>query len=310
MKKYLYLLVILIATLGLFVPKMRAQSPRAMTIVPPTVEKTLDPGQTAEGEMKVINDSNEPLTFSASVQDFMVTDKEGTPNLLPPNTLSRRFSAASWLGITPGSFTIEPHQKQTLNFYLQIPADAAPGGHYAAVAFTPVDNSVVAGTGATVQTQIGTLFYITVNGPIKEQSLISKFFANPFSEYGPVKILTQIKNLGDLHVRPIGYVTISDIFGRTIQTEKLPEFNVFPTAARDFENTMGGKLMVGRFKANLLASYGRDNNLPLVASVYFWVFPWKVSLVLILAIAAAILGWKYWKKQSAITQKDTEKKTD
>ena len=45
--------------------------------------------------------------------------------------------------------------------------------------------------------QVGTLFYVTVNGPITENATVSKFFANPFQEYGPVKVLTQIKNMGD-----------------------------------------------------------------------------------------------------------------
>ena len=76
----------------------------------------------------------------------------------------------------------------------------------------------------------------------------------------------------------------------------LKENNVFPQAARDYENQFGTGLMIGRFKAELLASYGVKNNLPLSATVYFWIFPWKIALVITLIIIALILGFKYYKK--------------
>lgn len=292
-------------------PQVKAQEAlRTFTVVPPTIQQTLNPGQSVEGNMKVINDSEKTLTFTATIQDFIVEDTLGTPSLIPPNTLSKRFSAASWIGVTPAVFTVEPHQKQTLSYYLQVPLDARPGGHYAAVVFKPVNTLGVSGTGASVETQVGSLFYVGVNGPIVELSQISKFFANSFNEYGPINIQTQIKNLGDLHIKPQGTLTISDMFGRTLKTEKLNEVNIFPTAARDYANSFGQKIMIGRFQAKLLASYGQNNNLPLVASVYFWIFPWKITLIAILAIVALALGVKYWKKRESVTQKNTEKNTD
>lgn len=286
------------------------QEVRTFTIVPPSVQQALDPGGIKEGVMKVINDSSEPLTFTASVQDYIVEDSKGTPKVLPPNVLSNKYSAASWIGVSPSTFTIAPHEKQILNYYVQIPNDARPGGHYAVVIFNPTNSAGVEGSGASVETKLGTLFYLSVNGQIQQQSLVSRFFANSFQEYGPVKILTQIKNLGDLHVKPLGSIQITDIVGRTIQTEKLSEFNIFPTAMRDYENTVGKKLMIGRYKATLTAAYGKSNALPLIATVYFWVFPWKVTLIALLAIVAIILGVALLKQRRSKTQNHTDKNTE
>ncbi len=271
---------------------------RTVSIVPPTVSLTLDAGGVSEGRMKVINDSGNPLTFSASVADFIVSDTQGTPNLLPPNTLSKKYSAAAWIGVTPATFTVLPHQKQELNYFIQAPLDARPGGHYAAVVYSPTTASdAVKGSGAAVEAKLGTLFYIAVNGPINEQAIVGKFSALPFAEYGPIDISTNIKNLSDLHIRPTGAIVIYDLLGRKIDSQSLSPVNIFPQASRDYKNTVGAKIMIGRFKATLLAGYGRQNNLPLVATVYFWVFPWKIALILILIIVALVLGWKYWKKR-------------
>ena len=87
------------------------------------------------------------------------------------------------------------------------------------------------------------------------------------------------------------------MFGRKIETSSFAKFNIFPSAARDYQNSIGAKIMIGRFKANILTSYGQNNNLPLIANVYFWVFPWKIALIIILVIIAIILGIKYWKKK-------------
>ncbi|MCL5439028.1 MAG: hypothetical protein M1268_03495 [Patescibacteria group bacterium] len=271
---------------------------RTFTVVPPAVEKSFDPGQATEGVMKVINDSSEVLSFTVEAQDFIVEDSKGTPTILPSNTLSKKFSAAAWIGVYPNSFTIAPQEKQILNYYIQVPYNANPGGHYAAIVFSPINIMGVKGTGAAVETKIGSLFYVGVNGPINEYSVVSKFFANPFQEYGPVTIDTQIKNLGDMHIKPIGTIKVTNLFGRTIKVEELDKFNVFPTATRDYENTFGQKFMLGRYKATLIGSYGKDSNLPLMATVYFWVFPWKIALLIILIIAAIVLGIKYWKKNS------------
>ncbi|MCL6096361.1 MAG: hypothetical protein M1444_01590 [Patescibacteria group bacterium] len=269
---------------------------QVFTVTPPTVSVAGDPGYYTEGTMGVINDSDTPLVFKAEMKDFIVQDNVGTPEILPANTLMKTYSAAAWMGVSPQVFTIQPKTRQNLNYFIQIPGQARPGGHYAAVVFTPVPpKGQVENTGSVVNGQIGTLFSITVKGPITEKATVTKFFANGFQEYGPVNILTQIKNFGDLHIRPAGYITVSDILGRKAILP-LKENNIFPQAARDYENQFGGKFMIGRFKAELLASYGVNNNLPLTATLYFWIFPWKIVVVVILIVIALILGSMYYRK--------------
>jgi hypothetical protein len=284
--------------LGFALVKANAQGlqTQVFTVTPPTVSVSGDPGHYTEGTMGVINDSDAPLVFKAEMKDFIVQDNSGTPEILPANTLMKTYSGAAWMGVSPEVFTIQPKSRQNLNYFIQIPGDARPGGHYAAVVFTPVPQEDQAeNTGSIVNGQIGTLFSIAVNGPIVEKAAVAKFFANGFQEYGPVNILTQVKNSGDLHIRPQGYITVSDMLGRKTIVP-LKENNIFPQAARDYENQFGSNLMIGRYKADLLASYGVANNLPLTATVYFWVFPWKIVVVVILIIIALILGGKYYRK--------------
>lgn len=268
---------------------------RIITISPPTAPHTLNPGDKTEGRVKITNYGEKALTFAVSVEDFIVEDKKGTPTILPPNTLNKKYSGASWIGVYPQSFTLEPHQTQIVNYFAQVPKDAKPGGHYAAIVYTPTTTLGVNGSGASVNTELGTLFYLTVNGPITEKSTLS-MLANFFQEYGPVKVTTVVKNMGDLHIRPDGKVTVSNLFGsKTIQN--LPPGNVFPETERDYENTFGSKWMFGPYTAKFTGTYGRNNNLQLASSVTFWVFPWKIALVIILIITAIILTVMLMRKK-------------
>ena len=55
--------------------------------------------------------------------------------------------------------------------------------------------------------------------------------------------------------------------------------------------------MLGRYKADLIGSYGQDNNLPLVATLTFWVFPWKLAVIITLVVVAIILGTVYYRRK-------------
>jgi hypothetical protein len=292
------LFILLSQHLNLLVAKVGAQeSVRNYTVSPTAVERSFDPGGYAEGAMSIINDSPDPLTFTASVRDYIVEDTNGVPNILPPNELSNKYSAASWIGVAPATFTVPSKTRQTINFYIQVPKDARPGGHYAAIILTPSNGTETPQTGAVVQTQIATLFYIAVNGDIKESATVSSFLTENLQESGPVKIFTRITNLGDLHIKPKGYITVSNMFGRPVYTLPVEGKNIFPGKARDFETSFGGKNMFGRYKADLAVKYGKNGSLPLEATIYFWIIPWRLLLVIALVIVALVLGFLVYKKK-------------
>jgi hypothetical protein len=285
-----------IFSLLLFVGAVYAQEiQRTITLINPNISHQLNPGESAEGTTKIVNESSVPLTFEVGIQDYVVNDAKGTPQLLPPNTLNNKYSGASWIVASPNIFTLEPGATQVINYYLRVPADAKPGGHYAALVYEPVNQDQTEGTGGSINTQLGSLFYITVNGDVNINAQVSKFFTSVLHEFGPVKVFTELKNMSDLHIMPKGSITVTGLFFN--ESQSLEERNIFPETVRAYENTFGSMFMIGPYNAKLAASYGPDNNLPLVASFTFWVFPWKLALIVVLIIIAAVLGTMYWRRR-------------
>jgi hypothetical protein len=283
-------------------------SRQTVTITPPNVVLKVNPGDKKEGTMGLINDSNAPITFGSQVFDFVVTDTNGTPEVLPQGTvLNNKYSAASWVALYPPQFTLKPHERINLNYYIQIPSDARPGGHYAAIVFQPLTGGANQGSGAVIQSQIAALVYITVSGDVKQGAEVTKFTTPWFQEFGPATITTQIKNQGDLHINPQGTITLKNIFGKTVDIATLPNRNIFPgNVSLVYQTRLGRTWMFGRYTATLLAAYGVGNNLPLEASVAFWVIPWRVILLVILALAVAITAYFYWRRQNTPTIKEPE----
>lgn len=272
---------------------------RTFTISPPSVSiDNLNPGDEKEGILKIVNDSNESLTFNLSLQDYVVEDNNGTPKFLTDGELGNQFSAASWIGVSPTRITIKPGTREEISYFLKIPKTARPGGHYAAVTYTPDNGATVKGTGAAVTTVVGTLFYISINGPIKEQAVLSELSAPGLSEYGPVHIHSVIKNNGDEHIKPYGTVSIKNIFGKVVSTQVLQPNNIFPLASRNYENLLSKSFLFGRYTAVLDAKYGRNNALMITGMVAFWVIPWKLLILIALIIAAGVLGYLYFKKKN------------
>jgi hypothetical protein len=300
----------------------KAQTSISPLIVAPARQSlTGDPGQKVNFAVRFYNTATESVPGVFKVADFIVNDNLGTPSFLEgPTVLSDRFSAAKWISLSAEKGTISSDGMITVAGTVKIPNNASPGGKYFAVFFEP-DTNVPGANGekqqeaAAVTMRIAGLVYLRVSGPISEGASITKFTSPGFSEYGPISITSEIKNNGDYHISPEGQIVIKDIFGQTVATSSLASTNIFPDASRLTTTKVGEKWMLGRFTANLNASYGENNNKVLAASLVFWVFPWKLAIIIVLALAIIILIIamifnKFVKKEKKLEEELFKEKTE
>lgn len=279
--------------------KTKAQSVIKMTAVPPRLELEAQPGEIIIDQLKIRNEGDSQLGLQLKVQDFVVNDKKGTP-LPVEEGLADRWAASLWITVSPQKFFLNPGETKVLDFVAIVPEDAAPGGHYAVVFYSPVPSGPKQQTGeqtgaTAVSPNVGSLIYITVAGDIKEDARVSLMQTPKFQEYGPVDIKTEIQNLSDIHIKPMGAIKVYNWFGKHTQTLKLDGQNIFPSTARSFENTWSQKWGLGKYKAQLEAGYGTQGKI-LLATVFFWVIPWRAIMIVLLIIILIVLLIIYFKK--------------
>jgi hypothetical protein len=309
---------IVLALLAISAPK--AQNAIPLVVAPARQSLAADPGKIVSFAVRFYNTGTAPIPGTFKTADFIVTDNQGTPAFLDNSTpLSNRFAAAQWVTLNTGKGTIPSTGMVTINGTIRIPSNARPGGRYFAVYFEP-DASAPVPTGvgheeaAVTTMRLAGLVYLRVNGPISEAASVIRFAAPLFSEFGPVPITTEIKNSGDYHITPTGQITVKDLFGHVVSQTDLTQSNVFPDASRVTTTQVGEKWMVGRFSATLDATYG-DAALPLTASLAFWVFPWKLAVIIILAIIITaliifIIFQKFIKKEKKLEAQLVEEKEE
>lgn len=305
-KIFFFLIAFSVFGYALFISPTYAQEKMPLVVAPARQQTALDPGQKESLIIKFFNESNVPVSGIIKAVDFIVQGNDGKPILLENDKIpiTSRYSASTWIKLPYERATIPAGTVLKVQFDVNVPKDALSGGRYVAVYFeqTGYDLGTVTTTlqqgESSVSPRIVGLVNIKVNGPVTEKSSVLKFTAPSFLEFGPVTTTAEIYNSGNYHITPKGKISLFDSLGRKIDEVSLEAKNIFPESSRIFETAIGPKLLFGKFKLILSASYGEANQV-LSAATYVWVFPVRLILAIVLGIGIivllAITIWKLLK---------------
>jgi len=274
-----------------------AQERVGITISPLTFELTANPGDVLVNKLRVYNPTESIISIKMEVEDFRPIGEVGEVIVTPEEEIT--FSLKRWVKTEPAEFTLEPRETKFVDFIISIPENAEPGGKYGSILATTTGAIGEMPVGLAIGQKVGALLLLTVSGQVIEDLVIREFVAPSFLEYGPVPFTIRFENRGTVHIRPRGFVTITNWWGRKVADVEFPQLNVIPGATRKIENSWQNKWLLGKYTAVLVGSYGAAN-LPFNPPVLtFWAFPWRVisGIILILAsiIAFFIKTKRRWK---------------
>jgi len=312
-----FLIIILLAILFLIlaIKETLAADTAPFTAAPSRQEITVDPGEITAVNVKFYNRGETPVSGIIKAVDFIVESNDGSPTFLEEsNQLSPDFAAASWVTLPYDKITIAAKDHVQIQAKLKVPENVRPGGKYFAIYFEPTSTAGeelgVEKEGITPTTfRIACLVYLRVAGPVEENAYVIHLEAPRFSEYGPILVTTEILNKGNYHIKPKGIITLTSVFGKKIDEELIQENNIFPDVSRQYENEVGKKWLLGRYKIELTASYGETGQV-LNALVYVWVFPWKLATAIVLGLIIIILLIAFLDKKFKKEKEELEEKVE
>lgn len=265
-----------------------------LQISPVIIELNAQKGGTYTVPVKLTNVTSQDHTYYSAVNDFTSQDETGSPRILLTSTLPDTASIISWVS-TAKQITIKSGQSETLNVQINVPSAAEAGGHYGTLRFSGVaPTPQSAGIGLSAST--GMLFLVRVDGTIVEKASVASFTsattddkATSFFEKAPLNLAVRIKNEGNVHIKPFGQIVVHDIFGGLVAT--LPvnnqKSNILPNSIRRFDVKLDNSWLFGHYTADLALGYGTSGQ-AITATTDFWVIPYKIVLVLLLALATVI----------------------
>jgi hypothetical protein len=277
---------------------------QALVIAPPLIYLKVDPGQTKTAQIKIRDVSDQALTVTNEVNDFVAEGESGTPKVLLNESAPDPYSLKNWVTPLP-QLQLQPHQIKVLTVTFNIPKNASPGGHYGVIRFTGGAPSL-SGSGVGLSASIGSLVLLTVSGNIKESLSVKTFDVSKNGKAGslfqsaPLVFTERINNTGNIHEQPTGLVTIKDMFGRKLATLPVnqPPGNILPASTRKFtqnldKSVIGTKHLFGRYTAALSLTYGTGNNKTVTAKMSFWVIPFKTIGIVIVVLIIGFFALRY-----------------
>lgn len=283
----------------------------ALTLVPPSMEFSVQPGEKVESKIKLFNEEQNPISVFTSVSNFTAKGENGDPDFDFAEDL---VGLADWIDVGAGPFTLQPGDRIEIPFSINVPANAEPGGHYASI-FFGTDPSIRAEDGGqvSIRSLIGSLIILRVAGDVREQAAIESFVPSDnrmsFSRL-PVSLELRIENQGNVHIRPQGKIVIKNLFGGETTQLTINEANgaVLPDSVRRFESiwskdassSKAGNFFaelgaewrnfgLGPYTATASVTYGQSG-LTLTANTKFSVWPWRILTIGTLLIIGVILG--------------------
>jgi hypothetical protein len=263
---------------------------QALTLTPTSREISLTPGEKVVSTITLTNETTKAIELTTEVVGFTAKDESGKPKF---NFSAPLTDMATWIVVDKGPIKLASQETKAVDVVFSVPADAVPGGHYAAVFFNEAITGQAAGQ-VNVESKLGTLFLATVKGSYTESGQVITFnttdgktvFGN-----GPMSFVVRFSNTGEVHLKPAGNVTITNMFGKTIKVIPVnSDANaVLPSSIREFTATwddVGNGY--GQYKATLTLTSGSAAD---TAVFTFWVMPsiWLLLICIAIIIAAAIL---------------------
>lgn len=257
----------------------------AITVGPAKIEYKNDPGATISGKFFVLNEGQEARTFYAVFEKF--TEVDGQKRFLP----SEKSELANWFKMEK-SVALKAGEQREISYTIEVPKNAPPGGHFAVVWWgtAPPDSKQVA-----IITRAGILVYLQVSGKVDEKGEVFEFSlpSGKFFRFKlPEDFVVNFKNQGNTYLKPRGDIAIKNILGSAIAAFKIngkeriifPENDQLLDVAKKFDKP---PFAFGLYKAELALRWGEKENESL-KSIRFFVFPWKIVLVVMIILAALL----------------------
>lgn len=276
---------------------------QGLTLSPPVSELTIKPGQTITQTIRVTNPTDKLVEVFPQAMDFKAKGESGQPSFYLSSDSSGSYSLASWVKFSSSELALTPQQVVDFKYTIVAPKNAESGGHYGTVFFVsnpPSDSKT--GSKVSVGSMLGSLVLATVPGNISEKASLASFLPDQKVHFNnKVTFDTTVQNQGNIHFVPTGKIVIYNLTGKIVGQTAFNGAggNVLPASSRKFEDTWSsGKFLLGRYKAKLNLTYG-SQNIPLSASLTFWVVPvWSlVVLLIIILIICFVLKYLISRKK-------------
>ena len=294
MKKYLNInlhlaavsLAMLAAALLGYQSPVNAIEGESIVMSPTSKPYKLDAGSTQTDSFTILNDGTSSYTFKVYASPYFVKNSQYEADF---ETTAKNADAYQWVVFDQKRYELNPGEKVEVSYRIQVPSDAAPGGHYGVLfAETEVDPTQTSQIGR--QKRVGTIIYATVKGDYIEAGRQLEVRMDPIQIGYPLSGLMIVENTGNTDFTMKKTLRIKNILGGTVYDQTL-EHIILPKTTRDLPLTWDNGAWLGWYNVHtesvILGKTVTHDQLVFIAP------PWFII------VAAAVLagsGYFMWRR--------------
>lgn len=302
-----------------------------LTLSPTFITLSTDPGKSVTTQIRVTNNNNFVENLAMHIDKFEAADNGAQP-LISEMTPSDTYK--NWVNFEPNEFSLAPNETKVIKVTISPPGNSGLGYYYAFVV-SRVNDMTYQKQGASVSGSPAVLTLLDVSSPETNRNAMLTSFTTTHMiyEYLPATFQVTVKNSGNIFLAPVGDVFIDSMRTKNIATLKVnPGFsNVLPNTSRTFtaqwndgfavrvpkiENgkvvtdnkgnpeyttkydfSKANEFRFGKYTAHLVMVYNNgQRDVPMEATVSFWVIPWKILGAMLLIAILVLLGLRsvFW----------------
>ncbi|MDP3963902.1 MAG: hypothetical protein Q8Q39_05400 [bacterium] len=273
-----------------FAPWAQAQGTAGLSLQPALFEERANPGDEFSKVIRARNLAPAAKTFYVRLRNIKDVTESGQPVFAADDELTP-YDLAGWISVSSEPIVIAAGAEAEVPFTIRVPNDAVGGGRFAGIFLS--DRPVRPGeTGVGVGYEVGSIISLRIAGSVIEEARIREFRTEK-GVYGAAnaKIFIRVENLGNVLVRPIGIIDITDMLGNTAQLRvNAGRATIFPGTVREFELAWEGPwYAIGRHQALVALAYGDDERRTISGVLTFWVLPMRIIGPLLAGLAGIIV---------------------
>lgn len=298
-----------------------------LTLSPTFVNLITDPGKNVDTSIRITNNNNFTEYLKIEVRTFEPSTDGNSPVIRP---IREGDDFADWVTFSETEFSVGSNENKVIDIEINAPETSALGYYYAFMITR--QNTETDPSNASIAGGTAVLALLEVRSDNAKRELQIEDFKPEklFYEYLPAELKVTVRNTGNIHVIPVGDMFIDSMANKEVSTFPVNEGrgNVLPQSTRtysvnfddgfavrvaktdkdgnpvrdrngnieyktNFDFSKMDKFRIGKYEANVILVYDNgERDVPIQATVSFWVIPWKIILGILVILVLVLLGIK------------------
>lgn len=238
-----------------------ANDVQAITISSLTHERQASPGETYNGAIEIVNNSDASATVAVYQTDYEF-QSDGSNSFGTAGKGAR--SNAAWLDFSPNRISIPPHSTYLVNYSVKVPASDSLSGTYWSVLMVEESNASVdsgkpvdqqAAISQIVRYGVQCITHIDETGQPDLKIVDAKLAADSSQTN---ELVLDVKNDGVRWAVPVVWAELFDLTGKAAGKFECEKKRIFPGTSVRFKIKLDEHLQ-GKYKALVVLDAGGEN---------------------------------------------------